>query len=203
MMQMSNIAQISAQGFDLQHATTGNPYNPANTDTTFSIPANYYSAGDIVTALGNFGLAGFGIFCNDGAVPSATNNCALGQYDTLATAAPTLANVNRVAAQIIDLQAQYGVAPAGSQTVDSWVDASGSWANPTAADWLRVKAIRIALVARSTKYETIEVSPSSLVLWDQGLASERKRDLTSAERHFRYKVFTLVVPVVNVIWADV
>jgi type IV pilus assembly protein PilW len=203
LMQMSDVVQTAAQGWDLKHEAVSFPYNPPDVDQTFNLPAKYYATGDVITSLGNFGLSTFAVVCSDGNAPSATNNCALGQYDTLATPAPALNNVNRIASQIVELQAQYGVAPAGSQTVSEWVDATGTWAAPSAADLRRIKAIRVAIVARSTKYEGTEVSPEALVLWDEGLKTERTRGLTADERHFRYKVFSLVIPVVNMIWANV
>jgi hypothetical protein len=41
------------------------------------------------------------------------------------------------------------------------------------------------------------------VLWDAGLPSEKSRVLNAAERRYRYQVLTVVVPLINVIWAGV
>jgi hypothetical protein len=73
----------------------------------------------------------------------------------------------------------------------------------SSADLLRIKAIRVALVARSSKYETTLVSPASLVLWDAGQTTQKTTTLNDAQRHFRYKVFYLVIPAINMVWANV
>ena len=67
---------------------------------------------------------------------------------------------------------------------------------------LRIKAMRVALVARASKYETTMVSPASLVLWDKDLASQKTTTLNDAQRHYRYKVFYLVIPAINMVWAN-
>jgi hypothetical protein len=60
----------------------------------------------------------------------------------------------------------------------------------------------VAIVSRSSKYETTTVSPASLVLWDKGLPSERTLSLTAAQQHYRYRVYYQVIPLVNMIWAN-
>ena len=130
---------------------------------------------------------------------SATNRCDLGWYDRYATVInPTLAQIESIVPQVIEMQAQYGVAPVGTQTVDTWVDASGgTWAAPTFTNALRVKAIRIALITRGSR-EPTQVSPATLTLWPG-----TTRTLTSAERYYRYQVLSAVIPLINVIWAGV
>jgi type IV pilus assembly protein PilW len=98
----------------------------------------------------------------------------------------------------VDLQAQYGIAPAGSQIVDTWVDATGAWAGvPSATNIARIKAVRISLVTRGN-LENGQVGPDSVVLWDT-----TTRTFTAAEKRFRYQVLTVVVPLINVIWAGI
>ena len=203
LMQATQDAQPTGNGWNLQHnpSSNFNPSNPGNAFTT----APSYVVGDIVIAMGPFALTNYRIVCNDNNAPSATNSCDLVSYNTL-TAGATInwanANLQHIASQIVDLQAQYGVAPTGSDTVNEWVDATGAWAAPSAADLRRIKAIRVAIVARSSKYETNAVSPSSLVLWDKGLASERTLSLSAAQQHYRYRVYYQVIPLVNMIWAN-
>ncbi len=203
LMQATKDPQATGNGWDLQHNPSA-PYNPPNPNSVFAT-APSYAVGDIVVAMGNFALTNFRLLCNDNAAPSSTNSCDLVSYNTL-TAGATInwanANLNHIASQIVDLQAQYGVAPTGSDTVSEWVDATGSWAAPSVADVRRIKAIRVAIVSRSSKYETATVSPSSLVLWDKGLASERTLSLSTAQQHYRYRVYYQVIPLVNMIWAN-
>ena len=203
LMQMTEDADATGNGWDLVHSAAGSDYNPANPGASFGT-AMRYDIGDIVINLGQLGLRTFAVICNDGAAPSHDNSCDLVSYDPLvAPVAPTLADVDSVTSQVVDFQLQYGIAPAGSQTVDDWVDATGAtWAAPTAANVARIKAVRMAIVTRGNR-EPVIVSPEQLILWDEGLASERVRDLTDDERRFRYKVLTVVVPLINVIWAGV
>jgi type IV pilus assembly protein PilW len=116
----------------------------------------------------------------------------------------------QVAPQIIDLQAEYGIAPAGSQQVTQWVPATGAWAGDlTTANVYRIKAMRIAVVARSAEYEKPDTS---------GVCSSTSADMVSnwstwatfstggypADwQCYRYKVFETVIPLRNIIWAGV
>ena len=202
------VMQVSANpvkvgnSWNLQHGNNGSPYNPADPAGTYTNPI-IYDVGDMVYNLGTFGLRSFQVVCNDGAAPSTTNSCVLGAVDALAGPDdPTIADLDALAAQVVDFQLQYGVAPANSQIVDEWVDATGAWADPGAADQRRIKAVRMAIVTRGN-LEREMVSPASLVLWDRGGPDERTIDLTDDQRFYRYKVLTVVVPVINMIWADV
>lgn len=112
------------------------------------------------------------------------------------------------ASEIMDLQIQYGIAPAGgSQAVNDWVDPAGpTWASPSYDNVKRIKAIRIALVARSTQYERPEsgacgtTTPAMAAKW----SSWASFDTTTYPQDwqcYRYKVFETVVPLRNVLWA--
>jgi type IV pilus assembly protein PilW len=205
MMQASATPTTAGTGWSIPHATTM-LYNPTNPGTSFTTAPSYI-VGDQAIAMGAFSLWNYRLVCNDDLAPSATNSCDLVQYDTI-TAGATInwanANLNHVASQIVDLQAQYGIAPAGVDAVNQWVDATGSWAAPISiANMLRIKALRVALVARASKYETTMVSPASLVLWDKDLTSQKVTTLNDAQRHYRYKVFYLVIPAINMVWTNV
>jgi len=202
LMQLTATPSKVGNSWSLAHSSGGSDYNPANSGTAYSSPVSY-DVGDVVSNLGTFGIRAFRVVCNDGAAPSLTNTCVLGSSDAIAGPAnPTIAEVDALAAQVVDFQAQYGVAPGGSQTVDTWVDATGGWDAPGAADQRRIKAVRIAIVTRGN-LEREMVSPATLVLWDPGGPDERTIALTDDQRYYRYKVLTVVVPVVNMIWAGV
>ena len=127
------------------------------------------------------------------------------------TVTPAVTN-EPVTAEIFDLQAQYGIAPVDGQTVDEWVDATGStWANPALADWRRIKAVRIALVARSIQYEkpatpgaacttTTDAMVATWASWADDAFNTG--DYPSDWRCYRYKAFETVVPLRNVIWGN-
>lgn len=197
-MQVSGDPVANGSGWDLPHASGAYPYNPVDPSAVFTTPIKY-DVRDLVVNLGTQGIRSIAVVCSDGAAPSATNRCDLGWYDRYATVInPTLAQIESIVPQVIEMQAQYGVAPVGTQTVDTWVDASGgTWAAPTFTNALRVKAIRIALITRGSR-EPTQVSPATLTLWPG-----TTRTLTSAERYYRYQVLSAVIPLINVIWAGV
>ncbi len=127
---------------------------------------------------------------------------------------------DEVADNIVMIQAQYGVsADTLSQDIAQWVDATGAWANPSAAEVARIKAVRVAVVARSSQPEREDVTPASCATpggtlnvgpcaWrDDTVASPAPAVSLAALgadwRRYRYRVFEAVIPLRNVIWGDV
>lgn len=121
---------------------------------------------------------------------------------------------------IVNIQAQYGVsASANSNQVVQWVNATGAWAAPSVADRNRIKAVRIAVVARSAQLEqenvttacssTTDASPTGLCAWDATSASPSVSspapaiDLSNDAnwQRYRYRVFETIVPLRNPIWS--
>lgn len=124
---------------------------------------------------------------------------------------------------IVNLQAQYGIAAAGLVNTDplfnkvtQWVDASGgTWAAPSVADRNRIKAIRLAVVARNPKMEATNVtaacssttaaSPTGLCAWEGSVSSPAPTiDLSAGDPNwlrYRYRVFETIIPLRNVIWS--
>lgn len=134
-------------------------------------------------------------------------------------AAPT----SILASNIVNLQVQYGIAPrntslgASSPSVDCWTDASatrgcqytgtaGTWAEPDARNVMRIKAIRVAIVARSTLKEkpaadgTCNSTPNALSAWTNGPTIDLSAD--SDWQCYRYRIYETVIPLRNVIWAN-
>jgi len=114
-----------------------------------------------------------------------------------------------IAPEIVDLQAQYGVAAAGSQQVTAWVDATGSWASPmTAANIRRIKAVRVAIVARSAQYEkpttgsTCDATSAAVAAAWSDWATFNTGTYPADWQCYRYRVFEAVIPLRNVIWAN-
>ncbi len=138
-------------------------------------------------------------------------------------------NVNGVTANwepnvagIVSIQAQYGISAAGLlpasanyNQIVQWVDATGAWVNPAVpVDRNRIKAIRIAVVARNAKMEaanvtaacssTTSAAPTGLCAWAGSAASPAPAiDLTADTnwQRYRYRVFENIIPLRNVIWA--
>ncbi|MEO6974736.1 MAG: PilW family protein [Gallionella sp.] len=124
-------------------------------------------------------------------------------------------------ADIVNIQAQYGVsASAGSNQITQWVNAidgqaSGNWGpGITIPDRNRIKAVRVAVVARNGLYEkglvtntcttaqgTINKGPCA---WDDTTVDAApKIDLSKDTnwQHYRYRVFETIIPLRNMIWA--
>ncbi len=202
-MQMSEDPELDGANFKLYHSNTTEggatfPFNrpdPANPPDFTTKPI--YDIGDMVVNMGGFVRRRYQVNCNR-----------LTEVDPTLTPGPyDCANTTPIVDHIVDVQAQYGIAPAGSLQITQWcnataVSACGDWSNPGPNDVARIRAVRIAVVARSVQFERDQVSPASLALWDAGDPGDAApvRALTDDERRFRYKVFSTIVPIRNVIW---
>lgn len=111
-----------------------------------------------------------------------------------------------IAPEIMDMQAQYGLVSGASGT-PTWQTATSTWAGSlTKAQSSQIKAIRVALIARSGEYEkptntagTCDTTTSTV-----GLSSWATFDTTawpSDWQCYRYKVFETVIPLRNIIWS--
>ena len=202
---LMQITQIQGTALKLQHnpGASGIYNPPANYQNANNWPA--YTAG---ATLSCFPPSSRGpLYQKVYAIDTASRQ--LRRTDNTVTPAVT---DEPVTAEIFDLQAQYGIAPADSQTVDEWVDATGAtWANPSLADWRRIKAVRIALVARSAQYEkptapgeacttTTDAMATKWASWADDVFSTD--DYPGDWRCYRYKTFETVVPLRNVIWGN-
>ena len=127
-------------------------------------------------------------------------------------------------AGIVAIQAQYGISPApNNNTINQWVDPTGDWellkagtvlTKPSMVNRNRIKAIRVAIVAQNGLREKDQVSsacsstttpnPSGVCAWEGNETSPAPViDLTHIADwdHYRYRVFDVFVPVLNVIWS--
>lgn len=131
-----------------------------------------------------------------------------------------LANGVPVMSGIVNMQAQYGVsASSTSNEITEWHDAADSWATTTGSTPTpsvtmrnRIKAIRIAIVARSDVRDAANVAnapcSTGVCTWagqtTAASGSTSSIDLTSNAdwQHYRYRVFETTIPLRNVIWAS-
>ncbi|NUT15221.1 MAG: hypothetical protein HOQ33_12055, partial [Cupriavidus sp.] len=99
----------------------------------------------------------------------------------------------------------------GSPVVTQWVHATlgpaGNWALPTPADAKRIKAIRLAVVVRSPLRERVDPATGTCstttqapTTWPDGPAIDLSAD--PDWRCYRYRSFETVVPLRNVLWAN-
>lgn len=134
--------------------------------------------------------------------------------NTLESMDSTTAAFQTVSPNIVALQAQYGVADIGSLAVnraDQWTDATGIWAKGTLAhgdgNGKRIKAIRVAVVARSSEYEKPEGNACTTTTSDMVDGWSTWANLSAVKnlpdwQCYRYKVVETVIPLRNVIWAN-
>lgn len=115
-----------------------------------------------------------------------------------------------VVADIVSIQAQYGVSQIDtSNLVTEWVNATGIWnaGALTVANRNRIKAVRIAVVARSPLREQVAVSQncdgaaiglSRVCIWNETTNVNLTADANW--QNYRYKVYETIVPLRNVMW---
>lgn len=134
-----------------------------------------------------------------------------------------------VASDVVDIQAQYGVVAAGAAAsavttddnlITEWVDAAGAdWAAPSVNNRNRIKAVRIAVVARNGLLEkenvtnvcssTTAANPTGLCAWDATSAAPVTASPAPAInlaadanwQRYRYRVYETIIPLRNVIWS--
>lgn len=126
-----------------------------------------------------------------------------------------------VVADIINLQAQYGISnTADSNTIIQWVEPTGTtWATPSVANRNRIKAVRLAIVARNPQIDSAVVTAAcnsanftGLCAWQDvpvggaiSVASPAPAiDLSSADANwgrYHYRVFETIIPMRNIVWS--
>lgn len=117
----------------------------------------------------------------------------------------------QVASHVVGVKARYGISDVGGQAVTQWVSATmgaaGNWALPGPTDAKRIKAIRLAVVVRSPLRErrdpatgTCNITSTPPVSWPDGPAIDLSND--PDWRCYRYRSFETVVPLRNVLWAN-
>lgn len=116
-----------------------------------------------------------------------------------------------VISDIVNLQAQYGVsANINSEIVAEWRDATGAtWAAPNVANRNRIKAVRLAVVARNSLLEKDVVSqpctgtatgPAKVCAWGANI-NLAGTDVGTDWNRYRYRVYEVVVPLRNILAA--
>lgn len=112
------------------------------------------------------------------------------------------ATPTEVAEGIINLQAEYGVDADGNGVI-----AAGEWSTAAPANWRQLRAIRVALLARSQQYEKTPVTTVAPA-WAGGPFVMTNVDGTADTtpgnandwRRYRYRVYETVIPLRNIVW---
>lgn len=138
------------------------------------------------------------------------NNQLLRNDATSTTATP-------IVSEVINLQAQYGVsATADSNVITQWVSATGIWAAPSVANRNRIKAVHVAVIARSGLLEKGDVTAATCTtakgtvnkgpcVWDDtnvpNAAPAVDLSADANWKQYRYRVYDTIIPLRNMIWA--
>ncbi len=204
----------------IQHATTDAMNPPAATNI---FPAGGYDDSATDPA----------VIINMGAMTRtayAVSNNSLTSQDLTAVGAAAI----NLASGVVAMKAQYGVATSGAtdQSVDNWIEATDctaaagtGWSTkrdpiyttlcfPTAANMPLVKAVRIAVVVRSSLLEKDNVTGTCTnnagtnngpCAWRDTAANPAPLINLSADtnwQRYRYRVFETIIPLRNVLWAN-
>lgn len=124
--------------------------------------------------------------------------------------AGTSVNTQILQSNVVDMRAYYGK----DTNSDDMINIFDKATPVNNAGWLQVRAIRLAVLARSTHYEKDEVTPSYPLLdvgtttsvagsVDCGTSKCIQFDVSrlgSDWKHYRYKAFEMLVPLRNQLW---
>jgi type IV pilus assembly protein PilW len=181
-------------------------------------PTGGYSTSDIVINMGSFVHRRFSVFKNGTNDEFYLRQTKINAADDGCN--PVEANPNLdLISNIVNIQAQYGIAAtAGSQEVNCWTDAKststgcgitsgGNWSAPSFTDAKKIKAVRLAIVARSALSEKpsgsgsiCDATGAAPTSWDKGPVINLSN--ISNWQCYRYKVYQTVIPMINVIWSN-
>ncbi len=198
---MFQVTDLPGSSANVLHNSGKSIYNPPGGSTIF--PPGGYAKGSSLINLGAFSRRFYSI---------ANNGLNLSQFDTLTA---TISPARLLYPHIIQLQAEYGTDTDLSDDavrVTSWTTTTPT----TAAGWAAVKAIRVAVVARSDVYEKEVVTIASTdadctdpakrspraVCWAGGAIKVKASDTDTEWDHYRYRVYEAVMPIRNVIWRE-
>jgi type IV pilus assembly protein PilW len=196
------VTQVQGAALKLQHNPGGTTtYNPATAyQNTNAWPA--YASGAKLVKMGQMISHSYAVSANQLTLTDRSN--------PLATATSVLTG------DIVDLQAQYGIADAGSQDVNAWVSATAAsgWNTLDATKIKRIKAVRLVIAVRSPPREGNNVTAACTdaagtvvnsngpCVWSD---SEPVLNLSANPewKRYRYRIYQTVVPLRNVIWAGI
>lgn len=202
-----NVSAIDSSASTLTHAPASSSpnLNPASAYITSNGWPDY--------------IAGAKVFNIDGLVTHtySVNNGNLQVVESTLNGAGQSSTTTPLVSNVVNLQAQYGIAPAGSTNVTQWVDATGStWATPSSTDRKRIKALRIVVVTRTTAIAPTNVTNTCTTdsgIINNGPCAWKADSATSPApaidlsgnadwQRYRYRTYQTIIPLRNVIWTN-
>lgn len=121
----------------------------------------------------------------------------------------TLDNVNgtttEIADNIVHMRAQYGVTNGSNNDITDWVEATGEWANLDSAHIMRIRAIRVALIAQNpvrvkpTSGSSCDATSTAPLPWP----GANPLDMSGIPdwQCYRYRVMSTIIPLKNLVWS--
>lgn len=118
----------------------------------------------------------------------------------------SVVNASPLISEIVNIQAQYGISTtASSNQVTSWVSAVAPWNDPSIANRNRIKAVRVAVVARNELLEKTNVTAAAPIAWADVAGSPAPIIDLSGDgnwQRYRYRVYETIIPLRNMIWSS-
>ena len=115
-------------------------------------------------------------------------------------------NATPLVSDIVNIQAQYGISDsAASNKVTSWVSATAPWNAPTVEQRNRIRAVRVAVVARNGMMEKANVTATAPIAWPDEVGFPAPTIDLSADanwQRYRYRVYETIIPLRNMIWSS-
>lgn len=195
---LMEITQVQDSALKLQH-------NPGSSGPTWNPKIPYQNANNWPAFKASDSCKAYGI-CIPKPDPAMSQRFSITSNDLTV-------NSLVVAPGIVDMQAEYGInnAAAGATTTITWQPPTGAWDGNTSAltqaQIKQIKAVRLAMVARSGEYEkptntagtcqTTTTAPK--FSWGTFDTSKWPADWQC----YRYKVFETEVPLINILWMNV
>ena len=108
-----------------------------------------------------------------------------------------------IAAGVVQLKAMYGKDTNGDRIVDTWDTVTPA----NAAGWMQVRAVKIAVLARSGLFEKTAVTPNAPTWKDPGTGAAINFVMANLAdgtdwHNYRYRVYETTVPMRNMIWSN-
>lgn len=175
------------------------------------IGVDYTSPGAQLLNLGNMEQVVFRLYTVE-----SVSNATLSVRDLLRGMQDGESNLTEVADEIVNLQAQYGVDTGPGNSL-VWVEPVNAWAAPLSSEQMqRVRAVRVAIVARSNRQErernadgTCQITAEAPAAWRDpaeasGSAAAPVIDVSALTdwQCYRYRVLNTVIPLRNALWGE-
>lgn len=107
-----------------------------------------------------------------------------------------------IGSNVVSLRALYGHDTAAAGAMDTIVDAYNQTTPTTECGWVRMRAVQVALVARSAQLEKDNVTTAAPA-WAGSATAAIDLSADADWQRYRYKTFETVVPLRNTAWLGV